>query len=234
MLAETDSTNAVLKRLAQEKIKISGCAIVAERQSAGRGRGEQHWYSPAGCNIYLSAGVDMPMAARFSGYSLAIGVGVARALKSPQVKLKWPNDILINGRKVGGILIESATDAECIVGIGLNVAMQPEDVTSEAGIDQPWTSLHAELGALDRDQLVVDLLEEISLVTDGFMANRLHAFMDEWAQKDAICGKRVRIELAPHKTLEGEALGVNSDGALQVDTGAGIESCLSGRLRLID
>lgn len=234
VVAEIDSTNDELKRRAALGIKIDGHALVAELQTAGRGRNEKHWFSPPVGNIYLSVGVKMPIAESLSGFSLAIGVAVAQSLQLDNLKLKWPNDIYLEGCKLGGILIESTAPSECIVGIGINVAMQPGDVTDADGIDQPWTSLETAMGGeVDRDDLLVQLLEQVSTAIFKFRASRLQSFMKEWERMDMVRGKRVRLTLGSGQQIEGEACGIDTGGALQIDTGSTIKSFISGELRLL-
>lgn len=234
VVAEIDSTNEALKRSSVSGVEIDGHAIVAELQTAGRGRGGKPWFSPPVGNIYLSIGVNMSITDSLSGFSLAIGVAVAEALQDERVRLKWPNDINFEQRKVGGILIESTANSECIVGIGLNVAMRPLDVTKNA-IDQPWTSLEAEAGdkEIDRTSLLIRILEQTSMAIVRFRANRLKSFMKDWERLDAVYGKRVRLSLGSGCKIEGQALGIDAYGAIKIDVGNGPESFVSGELRLI-
>src|SRR5690606_4226150 len=130
---------------------VQGVAVLlAERQTAGRGRRGRHWASPLAANLYLSASRRYGGGlARLGGLSLAAGTAVAealRALGASGVQLKWPNDLVIGGRKLGGLLVEGSGEpagaARAVVGLGLNVRM-PE--TEGGRIDQPWTDLGAVL-----------------------------------------------------------------------------------------
>ena len=145
LLEATDSTNAEVMRQLTGGAG-SGLVCSAEQQSAGRGRRGRQWVSPYGRNLYVSVAWEYQQgAAALEGLSLAVGVGVARALAAcglPPVQLKWPNDILYGGAKLGGILLEMTGDAagacQVVVGVGLNVAMP---AVAAHAIEQDWTDV---------------------------------------------------------------------------------------------
>ncbi|MGH8552656.1 MAG: biotin--[acetyl-CoA-carboxylase] ligase, partial [Methylococcales bacterium] len=169
-----DSTNRCLVSALTEP-GSKGAVCLAESQSAGKGRNGKSWVSPFGSNVYLSLTWHYPDGpAALSGLSLAVGVAVVRALSSLNVRdirLKWPNDILWNEKKVGGILIEVFGDAHgpcsVIIGLGLNHAMS---LDQGAAIDQQWVDLdtithHAQPG---RNLLVASLINEMLRIVSGF------------------------------------------------------------------
>jgi BirA family biotin operon repressor/biotin-[acetyl-CoA-carboxylase] ligase len=144
-----DSTNTYARELA-EKESASGAVILAEQQTAGRGRRGKTWVSPFAANIYLSVVWDFEQGAQsLEGLSLAVGVAVKRALTAhgvAGVKLKWPNDIYVEQKKLGGILLEMIGDpaGHCtvVVGVGLNIAMPTQQGSA---IEQDWTILQLQL-----------------------------------------------------------------------------------------
>lgn len=173
-LGEVTSTNDVLRQMAIEGA-AEGTAVVAQQQTRGRGRQHRPWHSPPGLGLYLSVLLRPPWPAAESGaLALLAGVAVASALKQlgmPDVKLKWPNDVLAGGKKICGVLVEPALKGGqiefAVVGIGLNVRHGVEDFPPElrptatscalAGIDltlaQTYAAVLAALEALYRDAL---------------------------------------------------------------------------------
>lgn len=219
VLFETDSTNAVALR---EPAPARGArAWLAERQTAGRGRRGRRWASPLAAHVYLS------LSRRFEGglpalqgLSLAVGVAAAEALHAlgyAGVRLKWPNDLMADGRKLGGILVEIGGEAggpmRAVVGLGLNVAM-PASAARE--IDQPWCDLASLSDAPPSRQAVcVALLDALLPMLARFEREGLSAFLDGWARHDMLAGQRVRLHLGD-RVVEGVALGVAADGALRL------------------
>ena len=193
-----DSTNRCLMQRAQDGA-ASGTVCVAEHQQAGRGRRGRAWLSPFGGNIYLSLLWRVgARAAGVSGVSLAVGVAVVRALRAQgagDVGLKWPNDLLWRGRKLGGVLLElsgeAAGPAALVAGIGLNVRMP-----AAAEIDQPWVDLDTVLDRrTERNALVARLLDELFAAVSEFELHGLDPFLAEWRQADLLAGREVEIRL---------------------------------------
>jgi BirA family biotin operon repressor/biotin-[acetyl-CoA-carboxylase] ligase len=237
IIESVDSTNAeALRCLDQER--LSGAVYVAEQQTAGRGRRGRHWVSPFARNIYLSLVWEFGQgAARLEGLSLAVGVAVARALADaglPPVQLKWPNDVLHDGRKLGGILLEMAGDVagpcQVVVGVGLNVAMP---AAAAAEIDQAWTDISTMAGATPpgRNSLVAALLNELLPLTAEFEQQGFAAWRDQWQALDAFADAPVVLEAGGSRTA-GTARGVDDRGALQLETSAGMHSVYGGELSL--
>ena len=216
---ETGSTNA--DALAAP-LPAHGCAaFLAERQHAGRGRRGRAWASPLAAHVYLSLArrFDRGLAG-LQGLSLAVGVAACEALQAlgyPQVGLKWPNDLVAEGRKLGGILVEVGGEAagpmRVVVGIGLNVQ---RPARAARGIGQPWIDL-ASLSsrAPDRAAVALALLSALPLALARFESGGLAPFLQRWPHHDHLAGRAVRLEEGG-RVHEGIAAGVAGDGALRL------------------
>ncbi|SMF45176.1 BirA family transcriptional regulator, biotin operon repressor / biotin-[acetyl-CoA-carboxylase] ligase [Alteromonadaceae bacterium Bs31] len=234
VLNGVDSTNQyLLEKVTQSE--VHGLVCTAEQQTAGRGRRGRPWVSPYGGNIYLS------LAWRFSqgvaaveGLSLAVGVAVAQALEGlgcEGLVLKWPNDVLYKGKKLGGILLELAGDASgefhVIVGIGLNVRMAKG---AGAQVDQAWTDL-ADVGgvSLERNRIIAHLLERLLPMLETYEREGFSQYHSAWEQRNAHLGRTVELE-SPANTVQGEMLGVTSSGGLRLQVGEREEVFLGGEI----
>ena len=235
VLALVDSTNRFLMQ--GEAFCAPGAhACVAEAQTAGRGRRGRGWVSPVGGNLYLSLACELGVEAHaLPGLSVAMGVAAARALESLEVHgiaLKWPNDVLLDGRKLGGILLETwrATRAtsRVVTGVGINVHM-PRD--AGAAIDQPWTDLHSTGTAPDRNQLASRMIAELIAAQARFAESGFEAFHHDWQRLDALRDREVEL-IAADGRRAGIARGVDSSGALLLDVGGRRERILSGDVSL--
>ncbi|MQP74511.1 bifunctional biotin--[acetyl-CoA-carboxylase] ligase/biotin operon repressor BirA [Stenotrophomonas sp. MYb238] len=218
------STNSELLR---RNAPLRGVEILlAERQTGGRGRRGRQWASPLAANVYLS--VSRAFAgglSRMGGLSLAVGVAVGEALPAlgfAGAGLKWPNDILVDGRKLGGLLVEGggefAGPARAVIGLGLNVRMP---AGSAADITQPWVDLDTLAGApVSRNAVVAAVLSHLLPALDQFERQGLAPFLPRYAALDVLAGRPVRVEEAG--TLhEGIALGLAEDGALRISSDGG-------------
>lgn len=235
-----DSTNAeVLRRVAQGA--RAGVVCTAEQQSSGRGRRGRSWVSPFARNVYFSlTGEFTQGAAALEGLSLAVGVGVARALEQLGItgaQLKWPNDILFEGAKLGGILLEMVGDAaghcQLAIGVGMNVAM-PEHAAQ--AIEQDWTDVKSIAKARGvacpgRNDLLGALLNELLPLVAGFEDEGFAHWRQSWEALDAHAGKPVILSSGDGQ-MAGVARGVNERGALQLETGLGIQSVFGGEVSL--
>ncbi|MCB1842711.1 MAG: bifunctional biotin--[acetyl-CoA-carboxylase] ligase/biotin operon repressor BirA [Halioglobus sp.] len=237
LLDNVDSTNAHLLRAAEQGAQ-RGLACATERQSAGRGRHGRQWVSPYACNIYLSLLWRFDQgAAALEGLSLAVGVAVARALAASAVSgisLKWPNDILHKGAKLGGILLEMSGDAAgpcaVVVGVGLNVAMP---AAAASAIDQDWTDVATVTGdgAPGRNALTAALLNELLPLLAGFAEGGFASWRQQWQALDAFADARVVMSAGSVK-LAGVARGVDERGALLLETSGGIQPVYGGEMSL--
>jgi len=229
VLPVTDSTNTQLLDAPAEQ---DPQALLAEFQHAGRGRRGRDWISPFGANLYLSLAWSFAAwPSQLTALPLAVGVACARALQRlglQGLRLKWPNDLMIDGRKLGGILLEHRGEGgggcRVVIGIGLNVRMQPSQAQ---GVNQAWINLDEALGAAaSRNDLAVALLEELQIMLRGYAQLGFTALKAEWQALDLVHERPVRV-LMGERVLEGIALGVDEHGALVVDA-AGQRHHLNG------
>ena len=198
--------------------------LAAEYQSAGRGRRGRQWFAPPGGALCLSVAWSFETLPKdASALSLAVGVCALRALarlaRLP-VQLKWPNDLLVQGRKLGGILIElraeSAGPAHVVIGVGINCALGAALTrrVRDAGTVPTDLASHG-IGTCDRNRLAAALINEIVRGVLEFERHGLAAFAAEWAAADALAGQVVRLD-APAGEFIGHARGIDADGALCV------------------
>lgn len=222
VLHEIDSTSEYLKRT---KSRHNPCCIrvcAAEWQSSGRGRRGRRWVSPYGTNVYLSLAMQLSKSIlRYGGLSLAAAVAVLQAIRGcgiDDLGVKWPNDILYQGRKIAGILLdlsgESSGPFYVVLGIGVNLKI-PDRAGRE--IDQPWADLSQSGVKLDRNYLAGRILEAVVLAVDGFSEKGLEAFIHEWERFDLLSGRVVEMHLEGKSMITGVARGIDADGALLVE-----------------
>lgn len=219
LLVQTQSTNDVAMSRIQAGMS-SGFVCLAEQQTAGRGRRGREWVSPFASNLYLSCVWEFYHgAAALEGLSLAVGVAVARALRSLQVsdvKLKWPNDVLVSGAKIAGILLEMTGDptgrCQVVVGIGINHLMP---ASAGAQIDQPWVRLAELCPSVSRNLLAARVISEVLLALEAFQLDGFESFRAEWSQLDAYKGLPVIVKTGAQDIL-GIADGVDETGGLRL------------------
>lgn len=228
-----DSTNTELLRRATPDTGLA--VLLAERQTAGRGRRGRAWQSPLAANVYLSVARQFPGGlARLGGLSLVAGIAVAQALHGLGVAgigLKWPNDLVVDGRKLGGLLVEGGGEhggpVRAVVGIGLNVRMPEREA---AAIDQPWIDLAgAGCGQLARNAVAAAVLARIAPALAQFDREGLAPFLAQYAQVDALRDRAIVVH-AGGETIEGAARGIAADGALRVETGGALRSFHAGEV----
>jgi BirA family biotin operon repressor/biotin-[acetyl-CoA-carboxylase] ligase len=234
-----ESTNKEAHQLIQRAAKTtSGAVILSEYQTMGRGRRGKHWVSPFAANLYLSIVWDFDQgASALQGLSLAVGVAVSRALsdlKVEGVQLKWPNDIYINNKKLGGILLEMVGDpaGQCtvIIGIGINHCM-PEQ--SAENIDQAWTDLSSVCNQpISRNALAAFLINHCFAVLSDYQQRGFVNYQDEWQAIDAFRGTPAVVSTASQSTV-GIPIGVDEHGALRMQLESGeIKHFIGGELSL--
>ena len=236
ILWSVDSTNRyVLDQVSGDA--GPGLAVLAEHQSAGRGRRGRHWASPFGRNLYLSLLWEFELhAAQLSGFSLAIAVAISRALakaKIANVMLKWPNDVLWQERKLCGVLLEMKGESsgpwQVVIGIGINVNM--DSITKEE-IGQPWVDMQSILGQhLDRNRIAALILKELLVAVDQYQRLGLAPFLPEWRARDICRDKLVELHF-PNKILSGTARGVDNSGALLLERDGVITPYHAGEVSL--
>lgn len=234
---ELDSTNSHLMRRAQDGAK-TGTVCLAEFQRAGRGRIGREWISPFGANLYLSVLWRFEDPGQISGLSLAIGVAAVRALKSlglPGISLKWPNDLLWEGAKLGGILLEVAGEAHgqyaVIIGLGMNRHIPEVAATS---IDQPWTDLGRIAGGPPppRNALVSALLNELLPLLNDYSGRGLAPFLPEWRAAHAYKNSEATLHVGDAR-IDGRIVDVTEEGLLMFrDVEGRLRQFASGDVRL--
>lgn len=245
-LTACDSTSSLLLERASQGAP-AGSVIVADRQSAGRGRRGRDWRSSPESSLTFSllwrfeGSVE-----RLAGLSLVVGVAVARALEACGAKgiaLKWPNDILrvdnSQYAKLGGILVELQSERQggqrsmlAVIGIGLNLQLPAAEAAQE-GFNYPAGALAQTLSPLpDRHDLLVQLLIALAEALDQFSREGFVALREAWLARNAWQDCPVNLLRDGVVERTGICRGVDADGALLVDTASGLERCLSGDLSL--
>ena len=220
LVSSTTSTNQFLYEAFNTANARVPTAMFAEYQTQGRGRRGRAWHSPFGCNLYFSLAWPYTQGvSRLEGVSLAIGVGICRALKNlglEDAQLKWPNDVLCEGKKLAGILVEVGGDVsgDCfiVVGVGLNVNM-PE----QSDIDQPWIDLQTLNNgqAWDRNRVAVNLLNELLPILSTYTERGFASYQHAWEGLNAYQHQAVKV-LIGKREVHGRCLGVTQAGALRL------------------
>ena len=227
---EIGSTNDYLLKNSKEE-KIALC--LSESQTKGRGRNSKKWQSPKYENIYMSLSFSTNHDLNFfSSFSLVAAISVHRALIKHQIEseIKWPNDIYINSKKVGGILIESInkkTTNVVVVGIGLNVFMK-----NNFEIDREWTSLALENEKMifDRNIIIADIANELIINKKTFEKEGFGFFKNEFNTLNFL--KNKNIKLSNQENENAVALEVNDDGSLNVRMQNKITKIVSGEVSI--
>ena len=220
---ETTSTNDIAEKLARDGVK-EGVVVFAESQTAGRGRLGRQWQSPAGLGLWLSVLLRPQLRPQeATQITIASATALARAIReqtglAPAVK--WPNDLLLNGRKIAGILTELRAEPDrihhVVLGIGVDVNQTTADFPPE--LRRLATSLRLELGRpCHRAGLAVALLRELDRDYDRITHGHFEAVANEWAALDRTLGREVSI-LVGTRRVRGRAEALDTDGALLVRT----------------
>lgn len=221
VLPDIDSSNSELMRRARAG-RHEPTLLVAERQSAGRGRMGRVWQSAPGDSLTFS--ISLPLSPRnWSGLSLAVGLSLAESLH-PGVRLKWPNDLWFDDRKLGGILVEAASAggrSQVVVGVGLNIHSRPAEGLSTAP---------AALNELMPDVDAADALARVAFpLIQTLLAFETAGFaplQSRFDARDALKGRQVHTS----DGLQGLALGVGPEGALRLQTDVGVQEILSAEI----
>jgi BirA family biotin operon repressor/biotin-[acetyl-CoA-carboxylase] ligase len=235
---EVESTQTIARNLAAEGAP-HGTVVIADTQSAGRGRMGRGWHSPPGVNLYTTIILRPKIAmAEVPRLSLVAGIAAAEALEDVApgiVQLKWPNDVWLNGRKAGGIIAEAVTDRmqqldSVLLGIGLNLNLAKEDVPPEIR-ERAISVLIATGRRCDRVAVANSLFMRLNTrymetVTQGFAAVRPY-----WERYSGLTGKRVTVVDAGTRE-EGVVTGIDADGALLLETANGTRRIIAGDVTL--
>ena len=232
LLERTDSTNAwLMQHLA---LREQGLAMaLTDFQQGGRGRRGRVWVAPPGRQLTVSWGIasNVPPQA-WLGVALALGAAIARVLHAWRVpvQLKWPNDLVLNGGKLGGILVELEAmmngASRLVVGLGLNECLTAEE---RDGLQAPVADLQGMVSARDRACLLQDLSGAVVDCLKRFPETGLTPDLAFWAEHDVLLGRSVRFQVGEH-WHEGVALGIRPDGCLRLDTADGEVACHSGEV----
>lgn len=216
VLAETSSTNAVVAERARSG-EAAGLVVVAERQTAGRGRLDRAWLSPprAGLTFSVLLRPSLP-GTRWPWLPLLGGLAVAEALRERaglEATLKWPNDVLVDGRKLCGVLAELPTPGAVVLGVGLNVTTREDELPTAGPGQAAATSLRlAGATTTDRDTVLRAVLRSL-----GTVLADPDAASAAYRARCITVGAAVRVELPGSTAVEGVAEGVDDDGRLVVD-----------------
>jgi len=230
-----DSTNDYLKRAKRSGARFHGC--LAEQQTAGRGRHGRDWVSPFGCNLYLSLAFDLAQGlAGVEGLSIVAGIAVHQPLREmglDDLRLKWPNDLMVGQRKLGGILIELQGEAQgrcrIVLGLGLNVLMSDQGAADLIG--QPWTSLVREqvLPPGGRSALAARVMESLMKQVIAFEDSGFGPFRERFDAFDLLRDQPVRLVESGE---EGIGRGLAPGGGYQVEVDGSVRTCQAGELSL--
>lgn len=227
---ELESTNDYLIEFANLN---EYCLCVAESQTKGRGRNLKRWQSPKYENIYMSLSFSSNHQLKnFSSFSLVSALAVHNVLMRQNIftEIKWPNDIFLNEKKIGGILIETLSRGEenlIVVGIGLNVFME-----NNSEIERDWTSLKLEFEniEIDRNEIISEIANEVLLLKSNFEKKGFDDFVKDFNKLNFLRDKKVFLSNLINK--EGTALDINSDGSLNVRIGNQIKKISSGEVSI--
>lgn len=224
------STNAVLLA---ERGTAHAVVLAAEAQSAGRGRRGRRWHSTPGRDLTFSLAVTLQRPAReLAALPLVAGVAAARALRGfgvPQVALKWPNDLVVDGAKLGGILVETRSEAggtRAVIGIGINGFRERK----VAGRLRRRIACIEQFVPPKRNAILRAIVGDLMEALRTFEACGFTDLRTQWESLDAHAGQRLRIRLADGRSLSGVARGLAEDGALRLHSRGGEALIRTGRV----
>ncbi len=222
VLDTVDSTNTYALRLAREHQAPEGTLVIAEEQTAGRGRRERRWHSPRGLSIYASVVLRPSFAAPFAQLPTLLASAATAAslqhLYQLPARVKWPNDVQLEGKKLGGILTESVLSGQriefLVVGMGVNCNVSAEDWPEE--LRGKATAVAQELGHfIDRTQLLAQILKILGRDYALCQKGEYEVAMRGWRSLNVSLGRQVNLELADG-TLQGTADELLPDGTMQL------------------
>jgi BirA family transcriptional regulator, biotin operon repressor / biotin---[acetyl-CoA-carboxylase] ligase len=222
------STNDVLLAAGEADVLLA-----AEEQTAGRGRRGRRWHGAAGSAVTFSLAKRVHRAPReLPGLALVAGVGAARALRAlgaERTALKWPNDLVLDGAKLGGILVETRSHdgaTLAVIGIGLNCRRDP-GLERRLRRTVAWLERYIEV---DRNRIIGRVAASVIEALALFEARGLAPLRAAWESMDAHAGERLRLRLADGRVVTGVARGLDEDGALRLQTARGLRAVRSARV----
>jgi len=236
------STNRVLAKLADQGA-AEGTVVLAEAQTAGRGRHGSEWFSPEAANLYVSvlfrpriAPRELPRFAPIASLALAEAVW----LESAPALIKWPNDVLVCGRKLGGVLVEAPIVGDqlayVVLGIGVNLNVERAELTAGLGpVAKDAVSLQEIVGhEVDRNLFTADLLNRLEKWQHTFLTRGPSAVCAAWQARDVLKGRRVEVSTAGG-VYQGCCRGIQPDGSLMVEDDQGhAHSIVAGAVRVLE
>ena len=235
---EVSSTNTIAKFLSENDVE-NGSVVICEKQNAGKGRSGKFWESPLGgiwLSIILKPDVDY---SKLPIITLATGVAVAKALKKIGIEnpeIKWPNDIIINDRKICGILTESVSKLNniesVIIGVGIDANIDTHQLPEE--LQNTTTTIKEELGkSIDENHLIKIFFEEFEEIIEIFNQNRYEEILKEWRKRSYSIGKIVEVRKPFNNYYDAYVLGISKEGALVVERNDGsLEKVFSGECQI--
>ena len=228
---ETDSTNDDARE-ALERGASDGHVVVADHQRRGRGARGRRWDSPAGTDLYLSIAARVPLElSKLPPLTLAVGLGLARAAEMlaphTDVAVKWPNDLLVDGRKCAGVLVEASARGAMVEGVVIGIGIDVNRVAFDEELATLATSLRLATGQVhDRALVLARALEHVEEEVDRFVERGVAALVPRVDRKLAFRGARARCD-----DVEGVVLGLAPSGALRIENATGIRDVVAGTLR---
>jgi BirA family transcriptional regulator, biotin operon repressor / biotin---[acetyl-CoA-carboxylase] ligase len=224
------STNTALL----EEKSVDCVLLAAEQQTAGRGRRGRRWHSVPGAGLTFSLALQVRRPVReLAGLSLVAGVAVSKALRAlgvARAALKWPNDLVVDGAKLGGILVETRSAGaatRAVIGIGINCR---RDSGLALRVRRPVASLDEYIEVRERNSILKKIIPALLESLDLFESKGLEPLRREWEAMSAHAGQRLRVRLADGRVLSGISGGIAEDGALRLTTRNGIKTIRSGRV----
>lgn len=235
VLPRVDSTNEYLRQAVARGIP-SGHVVLAEQQSAGRGRRGHRWVSPFGANLYFSISWRFDLSAmELSGLGIAVAVTLVKSLSkfAPDLGIKWPNDILWQDQKLAGILLEFQGEvhgpAAVVIGVGINIAMPDE---SGQEIEQAWVDLNTIVGeSVSRHQVAVIVIDELLQTMATFQQHGLPPFLQQWSEWDLLNGQLMNVML-DNQIITGIGRGIDPGGAILVESNGKLSRYMAGEVSL--
>lgn len=216
----------------------NGTLVLARQQTAGRGRLGRQWVSPSDSGIYASFLLkpEANSLQNLATITLAVGVAVARAIRTTagiEIGLKWVNDLVVDGKKLGGILCEmpaSPAGKSLIIGIGINVRFQEKDLPDDLKNRMVWLEKITSQ-PVDPNLVVAEIANQLEAIYDELLQGRAKNIMDEWREHSITLGKEI-VASAGERTIQGKAIDIAPGGALIVDTGAGNVELHAGEITI--
>ncbi|MBI5055698.1 MAG: biotin--[acetyl-CoA-carboxylase] ligase [Nitrospirae bacterium] len=239
-LESTTSTNDTAIETGRQRENPEGIVVVADTQTHGKGRMGRTWISPPGVNLYFTVLLKPPfLPQNASILTLVAAVAVASAIRENTklpAEIKWPNDIMINGKKAGGILLDMKSGKDKInliaVGVGLNVNMSLNEFPDE--IRQSATSIKIETGSpVDRVELLAKILEELERCYKIILQGDKRALINEWIRLNCTIGQKVKVQ-DQYRIMTGVAENINENGELVLRlSDGGVETLSAGDVTIL-